>query len=120
PRAPGDTRPGPAGGQTALLPLAQGPCPSCTAFLDQLDGAAEHASQHINLAVAGGAPIERILTFASERGWRRLRLLSSAGTTFNRYYLAETPGGERLPMLHVFHLDGYTIRHILGSELFYQ
>jgi len=60
PRAPGDDRPGPAGGQTALLPLAQGPCPSCTAFLDQLDGAAEHAVQHINLAVAGKAPIERI------------------------------------------------------------
>ena len=53
PRSPGDDRPGPTGGQTALLPLAQGPCPSCTAFLDQLDGAAEHASQHINLAVAG-------------------------------------------------------------------
>ena len=89
PRAPGDDRPGPAGGQTALLPLTLGPCPSCTAFLDQLDGAAEHAAQHVNLAVVGKAPIERILTFAAERGWRRLRLLSSAGTTYNRDYLAE-------------------------------
>jgi predicted dithiol-disulfide oxidoreductase (DUF899 family) len=51
PRDPGDERPGPDAGQTALLPLAEGPCPSCTAFLDQLDGAAEHASQRINLAV---------------------------------------------------------------------
>ena len=40
PRAAGDTSPGPPGGQTALLPLAEGPCPSCTALLDQLDGAA--------------------------------------------------------------------------------
>ena len=119
PRAPGDDRPGPAGGQTALLPLAQGPCPSCTAFLDQLDGAAEHASQHVNLAVAGKAPIERILAFAAERGWRRLRLLSSAGTTYNRDYLAETPDGEQQPMLNVFHRDGDTIRHFWGSELFY-
>ena len=119
PRAPGDDRPGPAGGQTALLPLAQGPCPSCTAFLDQLDGAAEHASQHVNLAVAGKAPIERILTFATERGWRRLRLLSSTGTTYNRDYLAETPDGEQQPMLNVFHRDGDTIRHFWGSELFY-
>src|SRR5215831_20779203 len=63
PRDPGDDSPGPASGQTALLPLAEGPCPSCTAFLDQLDGAAEHASQRINLAVSGKAPIERILTF---------------------------------------------------------
>jgi predicted dithiol-disulfide oxidoreductase (DUF899 family) len=119
PRSPGDDRPGPAGGQTALLPLAEGPCPSCTAFLDQLDGAAEHASQHVNLAVAGKAPIGRILTFAAERGWRRLRLLSSAGTTYNRDYLAETPEGEQQPMLNVFHRDGTTIRHFWGSELFY-
>jgi predicted dithiol-disulfide oxidoreductase (DUF899 family) len=119
PRDPRDDRPGPASGQTALLPLAQGPCPSCTALLDQLDGAAEHASQRVNLAVAGKAPVERILTFAAERGWRRLRLLSSAGTTYNRDYLAETPDGEQQPMLNVFHRDGDTIRHFWGSELFY-
>jgi predicted dithiol-disulfide oxidoreductase (DUF899 family) len=119
PRARGDDRPGPASGQTALLPLAQGPCPSCTAFLDQLDGAAEHAAQHINLAVSGKAPIERILTFAAERGWRHLRLLSSAGTTYNRDYVAEAPDGEQQPMLNVFHRDGDTIRHFWGSELFY-
>ena len=119
PRGSDDDRPGPAGGQTALLPLAQGPCPSCTAFLDQLDGAAEHASQHINLAVAGKAPIERILTFAAERDWRHLRPLSSAGTTYNRDYLAETPDGEQQPMLNVFHRHGDTIRHFWGSELFY-
>jgi predicted dithiol-disulfide oxidoreductase (DUF899 family) len=119
PRDSEDDRAGPAGGQTALLPLAQGPCPSCTALLDQLDGAAGHASQRVNLAVAGKAPIERILTFAAERGWRRLRLLSSAGTTFNRDYLAETPDGEQQPMLNVFHRDGATIRHFWGSEMFY-
>jgi predicted dithiol-disulfide oxidoreductase (DUF899 family) len=119
PRDPGDERPGPQDGQTALLPLAEGPCPSCTAFLDQLDGAAEHAAQRVNLVVAGKAPIGRILTFAGERGWRRLRLLSSAGTTYNRDYLAETAVGEQQPMLNVFHRDGDTIRHFWGSELFY-
>ncbi len=119
PRAPDDERPGPQGGQTALLPLAEGPCPSCTALLDQLDGAAEHVSQRVNLAVAGKAPLERILTFARERGWRHLRLLSSAGTTYNRDYLAETAEGDQQPMLNVFHRDGETIRHFWGSELFY-
>jgi predicted dithiol-disulfide oxidoreductase (DUF899 family) len=119
PRDPGDDRPGPAGGQTALLPLAQGPCPSCTAFLDALDGAAEHVSQRVNLAVAAKAPIARILTFAAERGWRSLRLLSTEGTTYNRDYWAETADGEQQPMLNVFHRDGDTIRHFWGSELFY-
>jgi predicted dithiol-disulfide oxidoreductase (DUF899 family) len=119
PRAADDDSRGPASGQTALLPLAEGPCPSCTALLDQLDGAAEHASQHINFAVAAKAPLERILTFAAERGWGRLRLLSSAGSTYNHDYLAETGDSTQQPMLNVFHRDGETIRHFWGSELFY-
>jgi predicted dithiol-disulfide oxidoreductase (DUF899 family) len=119
PRDPGDERPGPQGGRTALLPLVEGPCPSCTALLDQLDGAAEHVSQRINFAAAGKAPLSRILDFAEERGWRRLRLLSSAGSTYNRDYLAETAEGHQRPMLNVFHRDGETIRHFWASELLY-
>src|SRR3954470_20369318 len=69
PRDAEDDRPGPAGGQTARLPLAKGPCPSCVALLDQLDGAAEHAEQHLNLAVVAKAPLPRVLSFAAERGW---------------------------------------------------
>jgi predicted dithiol-disulfide oxidoreductase (DUF899 family) len=119
PRDPGDKRPGPPAGQTALLPLEEGPCPSCVALLDQLDGAAEHATQHVNLAVVAKAPLPRVVTFAEERGWRRLRLLSSAGNAYNRDYLAETAEGAQRPMLNVFHRDGETIRHFWGSELFY-
>jgi predicted dithiol-disulfide oxidoreductase (DUF899 family) len=119
PRSSDDDRPGPAGGLTAQLPLVEGPCPSCTAFLDQLDGAAEHVSQHVNLVIAGKAPIERLLLFARERGWRKLRFVSSAGNTYNRDYLAETADGEQQPMLNVFHRDGGSVRHFWGSELFY-
>jgi predicted dithiol-disulfide oxidoreductase (DUF899 family) len=119
PRDPLDDSPGPTSGQTALLPLAEGPCPSCTALVDQLDGAAEHAAQRINLAVVAKAPVERVLTFGRERGWRRLRLLSSAGSSYNRDYLSETPDGTQRPMLNVFHRDGTTIRHFWGSELLY-
>jgi predicted dithiol-disulfide oxidoreductase (DUF899 family) len=119
PRDPLDDSPGPKSGQTALLPLAEGPCPSCTALVDQLDGAAGHAAQRINLAVVAKAPVERVLTFGRERGWRRLRLLSSAGSSYNRDYLAETADGTQRPMLNVFHRDGTTIRHFWGSELLY-
>jgi predicted dithiol-disulfide oxidoreductase (DUF899 family) len=119
PRDPGDTRPGPTTGKTAELPLAEGPCPSCVALLDQLDGAAEHAAQLVNFAVVAKAPLERVLAFAAERGWRRLRLLSSAGNTYNRDYHAETETGAQRPMLNVFHRGGDVIRHFWGSELFY-
>ena len=119
PRDPSDKRPGPPTGQTALLPLQEGPCPSCVALLDQLDGAAEHATQHVNLAVVAKTPLPRVATFGEERGWRGLRLLSSAGNAYNRDYLAETAEGDQRPMLNVFHRDGETIRHFWGSELFY-
>ena len=119
PRDPGDDRPGPAGGESARLRLEEGPCPSCVALLDQLDGAVEHAEEHVNFVAIAKAPLERVLTFARERGWRRLRLLSSAGATYNRDYLGETAEGAQRPMLNVFHRDGTTIRHFWGSELFY-
>jgi predicted dithiol-disulfide oxidoreductase (DUF899 family) len=119
PRDPGDQTPGPRDGETARLPLAEGPCPSCTALLDQLDGAADHACQHLNLVVVAKAPLPRVLTFARERGWRRLRLLSSSGNTYNADYRAETPDGAQMPMLTVFRRDGDAIAHFWSSELLY-
>jgi predicted dithiol-disulfide oxidoreductase (DUF899 family) len=120
PRDPEDDAPGPVREtETAKLPLAEGPCPSCVSLLDQLDGMVEHASQAMNFVVVAKTPLDRLLTWKRERGWRRLRLLSSAGNTYNRDYLAETPEGAQRPMLNVFHRDGGEIRHFWGSELFY-
>ena len=119
PRDPSDTSPPPAIGKTAQLPLVEGPCPSCTALLDQLDGAAEHARQHLNFAVVAKTSLPRLLTFAEERGWRRLRLLSSAANTYNRDYRGEIAAGFQRPMLNVFRRDPDAIRHFWGSELLY-
>jgi len=119
PRSASDDRPGPTSGATATLTLAEGPCPSCTALLDQLDGAAPHVAQRMNFAVVAKTPLERVVTFAQERSWRRLRVLSSAANTYNRDYLAETPEGDQMPMLNVFHRDRDAIRHFWGSEMFY-
>lgn len=119
PRDCDDERPGPSRGETAALPLALGPCPSCTALIDQLEGAAEHVLDRVNVAIAGKAPIEQIATFAKERGWRRLQLLSSLGTSYNVDYFGETDDGDQMPMLNVFHRDGDVIRLFWGSELLY-
>jgi predicted dithiol-disulfide oxidoreductase (DUF899 family) len=119
PRWPGDTRPGPAGGQTAGLPLPETPCPSCTSILDSLDGAAIHLAQRINLVVVAKSDPERIRTFARERGWRNLRLLSSRNNAYNRDYHAETPKGEQVPILNVFVRDGEEIRHSWATELMF-
>ncbi len=119
PRYPTDDRPGPAGGALATLPLAETPCPSCTALVDQLDGAAEHVGAYVNLVAIAKAPIARVHAFARERGWSRIRLVSSAGTSYNRDYNAELDGGEQQPMLNVFRRDGDAIRHFWGAEMLY-
>jgi predicted dithiol-disulfide oxidoreductase (DUF899 family) len=119
PRSYRGDRPGPATGKTASLPLEEGPCPSCVALIDQLDGAARHLGLGLNLAVVAKAPIDRVLTFGEERGWRWLRLLSSAGNTYNRDYLGEDPEASQMPVLNVFHRDGEVIRHFWGSELLF-
>jgi predicted dithiol-disulfide oxidoreductase (DUF899 family) len=109
PRDPGDDRAG----------FRDGPCASCVALLDQLDGAAEHAAQLVNFAVVAKAPVAPLLAFAEQRGWRRLRLLSSSGSDYNRDYHGETADGDQRPMLNVFHRDADAIRHFWASELFY-
>jgi predicted dithiol-disulfide oxidoreductase (DUF899 family) len=120
PRYPTDDRPGPAEGATARLKLEEGPCPSCVAFLDSLDGAVKHVEgAGFNFAVIAKAPLDRLTAFAKERGWRNLRLLSAAGNNFKRDYLAETPEGFQMPMVTVFHRDGSEIRHFWSSEMLY-
>jgi predicted dithiol-disulfide oxidoreductase (DUF899 family) len=119
PRFSGDTRPGPSGGETARLPLAETPCPSCTSILDSLDGAVPHLAQRLNLAVVAKSPPERIRAFARERGWRHLRLLSSQNNGYNRDYLAETPEGEQVPILNVFVRGGDQLHHAWATELMF-
>src|SRR5450759_4762005 len=87
-------------------------CPMCTCMLDSLDGAAPHAAQRINLVVVAKSPIARIREFGRERGGRNLRLLSSAGNSYNRDYRGETADGAQLPSLNVFVKRGGKIHHV--------
>ena len=119
PRDRNDDRPAPPEGRMARLPILETPCPSCTALLDQFDGAADHVAARVNLVAAAKSPVERVLAFAEDRGWHRLRVVSSLGSTYNRDYHGESPDGDQRPMLNVFRKDGDTIRHFWASELFY-
>jgi predicted dithiol-disulfide oxidoreductase (DUF899 family) len=94
-------------------------CPMCTCMLDSLDGTAPHAAQRINLVVVAKSPIARIREFGRERGWRNLRLLSSAGNSYNRDYRGESADGEQLPSLNVFVKRGGKIHHVYNSELLF-
>jgi predicted dithiol-disulfide oxidoreductase (DUF899 family) len=95
------------------------PCVACTSILDALDGEALHVTQRVNLAVVAKSPIARIKQFTEPRGWKNLRLLSSAGSTYNSDYHAESPDGDQLPALNVFVRRGGAIHHFYNTELLY-
>jgi predicted dithiol-disulfide oxidoreductase (DUF899 family) len=104
-----------------FLPGATGPldraCPACTSIIDAVDGQAPHLTQLINLAVAAKVPIEQFREHAATRGWRNVRLLSAANTTYNRDYHTETPEGSQRPIATVFIRRDGKIHHFWSSEL---
>src|SRR6201998_4662572 len=116
PRWSENRRAGAPGGKTAELPLVEQPCPSCTSVVDGLEGAAFHLAGRINLVVIAKTSPDRLGTYAQERGWRNLRLLSSRNNTLNRDYHAETPDGVQLAVLHVVSRDHSAVRHHWASE----
>ena len=94
-------------------------CPMCTSMLDGLNGNARHIAQRTNLVVIAKSPIERIRAHARERGWTDLRLLSSAGNSYNRDYHGEGPDGSQWPMLNVFVRRRGKLRHFYATELLF-
>ena len=122
PRHRNDKRQGPGSGSAAKLPLEEGPCPSCTAMLDNWDGAVLHVEGlGANVVAVAKAPIEHVVAFASDHGWRHLKLISAAGNSFKRDYHGEDEEGQQMPILTVFHkgADG-VIRLSWASELLYE
>jgi len=100
-------------------PRMERPCVMCTSLLDALDGTAVHLSQQVSFAVVARSPLPRIRAFARERGWRHLRLLSSAGNTYHVDYHAESATGGQLPALNVFTRRDGRIDHFYSTEALY-
>lgn len=93
------------------------PCPMCTSLLSAWEGEAQDIEQRVALAVVAKSPIERLVAFKKERGWRNLKLYSSAGNNFNRDYFAETPRSEDDAAINVFTRRDGRIRHFWGGEM---
>jgi predicted dithiol-disulfide oxidoreductase (DUF899 family) len=92
-------------------------CPSCTSIMDALDGEVPHIAQTVAIAAVARSPIARFRAFAQERGWRRMRLLSSANNSYHPDYQSEDDQGRQRPILNVFVRDGAGVRHSWASEL---
>ncbi|MDX8496309.1 DUF899 family protein [Mesorhizobium sp. VK22B] len=118
PRHPQETRDVATSGETAKLARQDQPCPSCSALLDQLDGAVGHLeAAGFNFAVVAKTALDNLAALGRDRGWKNMRLVSSAGNSFKRDYNSETADGAQIPLLSVFRRDDDGIRHFWSSEL---
>jgi predicted dithiol-disulfide oxidoreductase (DUF899 family) len=98
-------------------PKMKQPCPMCTAFLDGLNGNAQHIARRANLVVIAKSPLDRIAEYARGRGWDNLRLLSSAANDYNRDYHGESAEGSQIPIMNVFVRREGKTRHFYATEM---
>src|SRR5436190_2248293 len=98
-------------------PKMANPCPMCTSMLDALNGNANYIRHRASLVVIAKSPLARIRDFARQRGWSKLRLLSSAGNSYNKDYAGETAGGAQMPALNVFVRRDLDVCHFYNTEM---
>ena len=96
-------------------PQRERPCPMCTSLLSAWDGEALDVEQNIALAIVARSPIERLVAFKKERGWRHLRLYSDASGDYTRDYV--NADDADIPAFNVFTRRDGSIRHFWSGEM---
>src|ERR1700752_4195399 len=96
-------------------PQRERPCPMCTSLLAAWDGEAPDIQQRVALAIIARSPIERLLAFKKERGWRHLALYADSSGDYTRDYVSADDAD--VPAYHVFTRHDGTIRHFWSEEM---
>ena len=63
-------------------------CPMCTSQMSSWDGNAKDIEQRAAFVMTARSPIERILQWGEQRGWRNLKLYSDSSGEFTREYVS--------------------------------
>jgi predicted dithiol-disulfide oxidoreductase (DUF899 family) len=98
-------------------PKRERPCPMCTSLLSSWDGEARDIEQRIALAVVARSPIERLIAFKNERGWRALKLYCDVSGDFSRDYHAVMGEDGDHAGFNIFTRRDGTIRHFWSGEM---
>jgi predicted dithiol-disulfide oxidoreductase (DUF899 family) len=98
-------------------PQRERPCPMCTALLGAWNGEARDIEQRVGLAVVARSPLERLVAFRKERGWRDLKLYSDTTGEFSRDYHAIAPDASDIPGFNVFTRRDGKVRHFWSGEM---
>jgi predicted dithiol-disulfide oxidoreductase (DUF899 family) len=96
-------------------PKREQPCPMCTSLLSAWDGEAADVEQRIALVVVARSPIERLVAFKKERGWRHLKLYSDVSGDYTRDYVSAEDAD--VPAFNVFTRRDGAIRHFWSGEM---
>lgn len=98
-------------------PQRKRPCPMCTNLLDAWDGNAADVARKISLVVVARSPIETLVAWQRERGWKNLRLASDLNEAFSRDYFGVLPDGSEEGNLNIFTRRDGTVRHFWSNEM---
>ena len=93
------------------------PCPMCTNLLGPWEANAADIGQKISLVVVAASPIERLVAWKRERGWKDLRLYSDLNGAYSRDYFGVLPDGSEIPSFNVFTRRDGTVRHFWSAEM---
>jgi predicted dithiol-disulfide oxidoreductase (DUF899 family) len=98
-------------------PQRERPCPMCTNLLGAWEGNAKDLAQQLSLVVVARSPIEKLLAWKMERGWKDLRLVQDLNDNYSKDYFGLLPSGDEIPALNVFTRRDGTIRHFWSGEM---
>ena len=91
------------------------PCPMCTSLMSAWDGEAPDIEQRVAFAMVARSPIERLMAFKQERGWKHLKLYSDPSGDYTRDYVSADDAD--VPAFNVFTRRDGTIRHFWSGEM---
>jgi predicted dithiol-disulfide oxidoreductase (DUF899 family) len=98
-------------------PQRERPCPMCTNWLGALEGNAADVAQRMSLVVVARSPIEKLVAWKAERGWKNLRLYSDLNDRYSSDYHGLLPDGAEVPSFNIFSRRGGMLRHFYGGEM---
>ena len=98
-------------------PQRERPCPMCTNLLGAWEGNAKDIAQRLSLVVVARSPMEKLVAWKNERGWKDLRLATDLNENYSRDYFGVAADGSDIPSLNVFTRRDGAIRHFWAGEM---
>ncbi|MEO1987458.1 MAG: DUF899 family protein [Martelella sp.] len=96
-------------------PQRKTPCPMCTSMIGSWEGKIEDIRQRVAVAVIARSPIERLLQWKIDRGWKQMPFYSDMDGDFTRDYVSAEDAD--MPGYTVFTRKDGVIRHFWSEEI---